>query len=249
MDEVANTKEDDVKMAFDICHELFEQNAFTKDEPNACKLHDAFGGNEGPHHNCIGCNFASGSQLVLRFLKRHKDHDDVEQDVTVYILLLYLIVEKAVIILDYLKYQSHLKSENFQTFILIKRWTNFIKHPKAFLLSHHSIYNYEDSNITYEFTPTLIINSTFVSKYYKGVGEKTKQEELNNELYALVSNKKDILVMFPNLPSLTLQFCTEYNYFVDMILSNETYKSELNNRATLENFFTKEESTDTDETD
>ncbi|MBK6701792.1 MAG: hypothetical protein IPG55_18300 [Saprospiraceae bacterium] len=249
MDDIDNIKAADTKMTFDNCHDLFEQNAFTNGEPNACKLHDAFGGNDGPHHNCIGCNFASGSQLVLRFLKRHKDLDDVEQDVTIYILLLYLIVEKAEIIIDYLKYPSHLKSKNFQIFILIKRWANFIKHPKAFLLSHHSIYNYEDSNITYEFTPTLVIDSTFVSKYYKGVSDKIKQEELNNELYDRVSNKKDILVMFPNLLLLTVQFCYEYDFFVDMILSNETYRSELNNRATLKNFFTKKESVIVEETE
>lgn len=241
MSESDYNKEDDAKQVFDICHEFFESEAFTDGEPKACKLHAAFGGNDGPHHNCIGCNFASGSQLVLRFLKRHKEHDDIEQDVTVYILLLYLIVEKAEIILDYLTYPSHLKSEKFKIFILVKRWANFIKHPKAFLLSHHATYNYEDSGITYEFTPTLEINSDFVSKFYKGVGDKTKQEKLNNDLYDLVSNKKDILVLFPNLINLTIDFCIEYNYFIQMILENEDYKLELNNKATLENYFTKED--------
>jgi len=245
MDEAPNIKEE-TKMTFDICHQLFVIEAFTEGEPNACRLHAAFGGNDGPHHNCIGCNFASGTELILRFLKRHNDHDDLEQDVTVYILLLYLIVEKAEIIFKYLKY---VKAENFKTFILITRWANFIKHPKAFLLSHHATYNYEGSTFDYEMTPNLIIDSAFVSKYYQGVRNQTKQRELNNELYNFVSNKKDILVMFPNLGELTIDFCEEYNYFVDMILANQTYIAELNDRATLENFFSEEESFDAEETE
>ena len=226
---------------FKECYSIFSSKAIGEEGyPNACKIHDAFGGREGDHHNCLGCNFADSTTLISRYLEKNDELDDIQQDFTVYILLLYLLVERIDIVFEIIQLPTNYKDKHFRIFQQIRKWANFIKHPKSFILTHHSTYDFENSGTIHnkEFTET--INHIFVDKYYKGRTNQEEQKKQNTELYSKLRNKKDILVLYPDIAKLTDNLCFAYNKFVDLIINNEVYIEILNDETTISKYFENE---------
>jgi hypothetical protein len=63
---------------------------------------------------------------------------------TKFILPAYLVVERMYEIFSIVELQESYRLKNFQTFRKIRRWANFLKHPKSFILVHHAKYLFED---------------------------------------------------------------------------------------------------------
>lgn len=226
---------------FKECFEIFSSKAIGEEGyPNACKIHDAFGGNEGEHHNCLGCNFADSTTLILRYLEKYDELDDIQQDFTVYILLLYLLVERIEIVFDIIQLPVTYKDKHFKVFQQIRKWANFIKHPKAFILTHHPTYDFENSGQKHEIMFTETVHDKFVTEYYSGQTDREKQKSQNTELYKKLRNKKDILVLFPDIATLTNKLCYSYNKFVDLIINNDVYTEILNDETTISKYFENE---------
>lgn len=223
---------------FKECYDLFLAKAFDQDKiANSCKIHNAFGGQEGQHHNCLGCNFADSSDMILRYLEQHEELTDIQQDFTVYILLLYLLVERIEIVFDIIQLPDTYKVKHFKVFQQIRKWANFIKHPKSFILTHHPVYDFENSGTVHQQQFTETIKDSFVEQYYKGHTDQNDQKKQNKELYNKLRNKKDILVLFPNIAQLTDKLCYSYNKFVDLIINNDVYIEILNDETTISTYF------------
>ena len=224
---------------FKECFDIFSIEAMDEDEtPKSCKIHDAFGGLDGQqHHNCLGCNFADSTNLIFRHLQRHEELSDIQQDFTVYILLLYLLVERVEIVFEIIQLPDTYREKHFKVFQQIRKWANFIKHPKSFILTHHSVYDFENSGTIYDKPFTETVNEQFVTQFYKGHSNQDDQKKQNKELYNRLRNKKDVLVLFPDIAKLTHKLCYSYNKFIDLIINNDVYIDILNDEATISSYF------------
>lgn len=195
---------------FKECFDLFLTKAMDEEgTPNACKIHEAFGGMNGEHHNCLGCNFADSTNLISRYLEKNEELTDIQQDFTVYILLLYLLVERIEIVFDIIQLPDTYREKHFKAFQQVRKWANFIKHPKSFILTHHPTYDFENSGTINEQTFTETINEQFVTHFYRHT-DQTDQKKANKELYNRLRNKKDVLVVFPDIAKLTDKLCYSY---------------------------------------
>ncbi len=226
--------------------DVYQGSAYYGDKvPLLCKIHEAFGGLEGEHHNCLGCNFADSQTMVLNYLNKHETYTNIQESITLYILTLYLLVERIDSVLDMVQVPETYREKHFKVFQQIRKWANFIKHPKAFILTHHPDYDFENSGIDFGKQFNITINDQFVTDYYKGESDPAKQKSKNKELYTKLHNQKDIHVIFPDIAQLTKKVCYSINAFAELILKNQVYTDILNDEATIAIYFENQ----TDDTD
>lgn len=222
------------------CLNILENNVTDDGTPNACKIHDAFGGLDGEHHNCLGCNFAESTDLILNYLRKNESFYDVQQSFIIYILLLYLLTERFEIIFNIIQLPDTYKTKHFKVFQQIRKWSNFIKHPKSFILTHHPEYDFENSESKMDLNSKILINDQFVESFYKGQSDPEKQKRTNKKLYETLKNQRNVIVIFPDMTSLTKKFSYSYNKFIDVICKNEAYVEILNDESTISSFFENE---------
>jgi hypothetical protein len=216
--------EDRFKRTFEV---YTQSNYPEEDDSLMCSIHSHFD-NEG--HNCIGCNLESGSLLLCDFLSDSGRLKTSEQAFTAYIWYLYLLVSKMEEYLDIMNLTTKVKSKKFGVFSKIKRWANFIKHPKAFMFVHHPTMVFEGSPDECNFLSVnkslIIIDDNFVKEHYSNGNNNTK-------LYKLVGNKEGVLVKYPDPLELMQEFIVSQKEFVQLICKNEIIREELDERATI----------------
>ena len=111
-----------------------------------CDLHDKeYLGDHKGNHVCIACTLDDSVCKLDRFLTEATDlENDEDSNVdyifTNYILLLYLTVEKLHTVFKTIGISYDFVEENWPVLIEIRKWANFIKHPKGFLFTHHPTY-------------------------------------------------------------------------------------------------------------
>ena len=210
---------------------VFKSEIYPNDESIMCSIHDTFHKKDDKAHNCIGCNFAEYTQLLNAALQNVKVTTPIEAFSST-ILYSYLLVARFEEIFKIIKLHEDYRLIHFQIFLQIRRWANFLKHPKAFMLVHHPEYYFENE-ITVEPSDKkthIIIDQEFVDKYYSGVNE-------NNKLYSLLSNRMNVVVLLPTLDTLIANFCIGQKKFIDIILKNEVFRELLDRKSTLQNYF------------
>ena len=204
----------------------FHNNSKCKGEYDTlfCNIHTHF--EDG--HNCIACNLNESNSRIERFLISFKLFDDINTTFTNFILLMYLQVECIFEYLNILGLPEQYIKKNFQTLFTIKRWANFLKHPKSFMLVHHPKFIYE--SIWEKQEKEIVINTEFVKKFYAG-------DKKNNELYKLLSNKENVLVVYPDPKKLINDFCDIQKKFCDLIAENQMIREILDDKATIKNYY------------
>lgn len=229
-------KEELIKAEFRKAFHSARKILRSKSEPLACEIHDYFASEES--HNCIGCNLAAKETHIVNFLRRYRSFKDTEESYSQYIMLCYLMIERIHEIFRIIELPESYRLQHFKTFNNVKKWANFFKHPKAFLLVHHPCYLLENDPAKPTINKkSIIIDSSFIHKYYSG-------EKNNRELYNLLTNKTDVYVILPELEELTISFCKEVRLFVDIIRDNSVYRHILNDKATYEYFYSMEDKED-----
>ncbi|MCX7544876.1 hypothetical protein [Marinicella gelatinilytica] len=118
------------------------------------------------------------------------------------------------------------RSQNYKGFNLIHKWANFIKHPKAFLLCHHPEFSFNANRSDFDF----IIDNKVVIKYYAG-------SKRNADLYKKITNKTNVLVLYPSATDLMDFFVKDVNKIIPLIEENKIYKETLSDKATFEDYF------------
>ena len=232
-----------VKSKFEDCKSIFHNALYKEGDSMMCQLHNAFEG-DGTHHNCLGCNFADATNMINNYLSTHNELKRIQQDFTIYILLLYLLVERMETILSILQVPDKYTDKHFKVFQQIRKWANFIKHPKSFILTHHPVFDFKDSglfhsskiNIDQSREYQVLINDQFVEKYYRAANSDD-QKRLNKELHSQLKNKKDVCVEFPDISALTKKFCYSVDKFVQLITKNDVYVEILTDESTISNYF------------
>jgi hypothetical protein len=221
------------------CLDLYKLHFYKRNESKFCKIHDLLKTDE-VDHNCLGCNLNESFELIIEFLKNYKHYNNLNYALTQFILIHYLLSERIETILNIISIPEYSK-EKFKILNRIKRWSNFIKHPKSFVLVHHAYYNYVDSG--FEYTPTvnfdLTIDDQFIDEFYKGHHNKEEQEKQNKKLYDKIKKSNKVLVLFPNFLKLTNDLNVCFLEFLEIIETNKIFKEKLKTEATFKNYFNK----------
>lgn len=232
----------DLKKINEECLSLIDKHLLTgngEGKYEACKIYDKLVVEDSDEHNCLGCQFMELHQEIYdNFSQIDPTGFSVEFYFKTYIFWLYQNVERIYEIFELLNPQDRsplIKTffeKNFLTTKTIKRWTNFIKHPKAFQFTHHPDYCFESDIINRE--KSIILDTTEIEKYYSGPSK-------NKELYNKIAKKDNVVVAFPNLVDLTEKFCVEFEVFTKFICENEIIASALKEETTISEYY---ESTD-----
>lgn len=225
---VESKLKDDFEKAL-IIYIQFHQKTIDEDS-FFCQIHQNF--EDG--HNCVACNLNLTNERILNFLYSYKFFNDIHSTYSIFIMLLYLQVECLFEYINLVKIPEPYILKNFRILYKIKRWANFLKHPKSFLLVHHPIWRYENDEFGKINTKNLIIDSDFVEKYYKG-------DKTNSELYRNLKKKEDVLVLFPNPEKLIEEYVLSQQKFRNLISENSIVREILEDEATIKEYFEEED--------
>lgn len=181
--------------------------------------------------DCIGENL---NQMILNleenWFVNYKPKFGLDYYFHTYILQLYLFVERVDLIFKMLKKSGNFTQFNqFQedyltTFFIIKKWANFIKHPKEFLFTHWPKYYLEGKNSLVIEEGDLIVDTTFILSHYKHEGQPTP---------IILENNQRVFVEIPDLERITFEFCDELDLFFDFICVNQDVADFLKNKSTI----------------
>lgn len=235
----AGTEPDIAKAQLKEAYEIFQQNAFDGDSvPTMCDLHDIFSSSTEPSevvtadHNCLGCNFADSITLIDSFLETHDSQSSVQTSHTIAIMLFYLLVERMDMLLKLIKLNEEIYNEDFKILMEVRKWANFIKHPKAFVLTHHPVFTFEGHkhNSTARAEAKPCVDYTFVQKYYSN-------DEKNTDLFNELENKADVLVIYPSLPKIAAKMCEAMNNLIALLRDNSVFRRILKQKSTFREYW------------
>lgn len=202
---------------------LFEGNQ----DSTFCKLHEILSTRE-TDHNCIGCNLNDILSYSRRGLESSLLFNSSSHILTSLIINLYLVVERIDTILNIIELNSAHREDNFKALNRIRKWANFIKHPKAFILCHHPIYTFQGcqhNSALHKYNP-IRIDDTFIITYYS-------DNEKNVALFNILENKENVLVVFPAVQKLIMEFVSEILHFNAVLRGNDVYRHVLADRTTF----------------
>ena len=221
MNSTNHTADEPSELEKAVLDSMFEQD---EEYANAliCNLHE-LGDSEG--HNCLACNFADIVERLKGLAQDFSKFSDAVTGKITYLLWLYLLAERMQEILMLISFPEEIKSQKFPNFLLVKRWANFFKHPKAFFLTHHAQYDQAPQGGN-----EVVIDDSFINRFYSG-------DKKNKELYERLTNKADVLVLLPDLVALTKGIGQELAYLSDVIRSNPIYGEILVNKSVLEEYY------------
>lgn len=213
------------------CEELF------------CKLHeeDYLGSPENDttiSHNCIACNLQDGNLKLYKFLNELapvKTSEDIEYASIIYYLLLYLQVEKFHTIFKFIGITFDYVEQNWETLVQIRKWANFIKHPKGFLFTHHPNYIFEDDTTIPSLQADKKNNQLFqygeIKKFYSRESDDGFKNTINE-----IGNKKNITVVLPCPLRIMKEYCKISKEFCNKIGENPHFKEILKEHSTIEDY-------------
>lgn len=199
-----------------------------------CILHHSeyLGKHDSKSHACLGCNLNTSLEFIYRFLKQNKSKKDIEYTFTNFTLLIFLLVEKLTTIFRVIGITQEYVEINWTVLVEMRKWANFVKHPKGFLFSHHPVYNFEPDDIPKKYrNHKKITFKNLVEPLYKREDENKFKETINQ-----FANKKDLIVIIPD-PE---RICKELNIvcweFCKKIKDNEHFKQILKETSVLDNY-------------
>jgi hypothetical protein len=210
---------------------LFEHQLYSGERPEVCRItYEVFeNAYDSPHHNCIGCNLLESTDLLYQYLQINQGpYHKLYPTYATYFMLLYLLVERLDTILNLVELPKSYREKHFKVLLRIRRWANFLKHPKAFLLVHHPVYTCVGAGNIQELSKNanVTVDENFVARYYSN-------DDRNETLYKTLENKDDVLVIFPDAVHLTSEFCAAIKEFIDLLRDNAVYKEILDERSTF----------------
>ncbi len=217
---------------FERTYQVFKECAFSGGEPVLCQLHDAFGTFDSPHHNCLGCNFADSTELILNFLGTYHMQRNIQFAFSTFMVLAYLLVERMDTVLNIVELNKGYRGRHFGVLLSIRKWANFLKHPKAFILTHHPRFTYVGAPDCREQVASadVVIDRDFVDRYYSN-------DEKDRELYRVLENKERVLVVFPSAVDTAEKLCAAMADCVSLIRDNKVYREVLEGRSTFRDYW------------
>lgn len=224
---------------FESAYKIFHERIQSKQL--MCSIYDVFAQPGTQNHNCLGCNFDEMADQILKFLDTCANNNNLflpQQSVAIYALLLNSVWERITDIFKIISLPESYLVRHFGAFIRARRRANFFKHPKAFAwMVHHPVYTFEGSNHSEAFLNDqdyLKIDDEFLQKYY--VSEKTK-----GLTAAFEGQENKVVVILPDLKTLTTDICACMEKFIEIITENKVYWEILDQKSTFINYFSENE--------
>jgi len=226
---------------YKIAFKIFGERTQRQDKRLMCELHDVFAGPESRNHNCLGCNFDEMVDQILKFLfvcQNTSGYFTTQQAFYIYALLLSVVLDRMDAVFKIISLPKDSRVLYFGAFIKARKWAIFFKHPKAFAwMVHHPEYTYENSPHSISFTSNPSykkVNYDFVKKYY---ADNENSEGLTGEFSG---HENKIVVVLPDIETLTLDICSCLEKFVE-IVSKKEYREILEEKSTLVNYFSEQD--------
>lgn len=223
---------EELKSEFTSASKNFNDNLF--DDPyysKFCYIHKHLESGK-KDHNCLGCNLNNILMFTQVQIQQALKMDNIEHIYFQTIIALYLAVERMDTVLNIINLNKTYRDNHFKTIQRIRKWANFIKHPKAFMFCHHPAFTFKgcsfNSEIRKEFNQ--IIDESFILSFYSN-------NEDNDKLYQKLENKEKILVIFPNIKKMIDGFVEEATKFVSIVENNEVYREILTTKGTFLDYF------------
>lgn len=203
-----------------------------------CQIHDAFVGEDEKKHNCLGCNLqdvASHVYWYLECLPSEGAFFNPHYPTSLYLFLLNTLWDRISDILDIIGVPEEYRARHFEPFRRVRRWANFFKHPKEFAwIVHHPSFVFDDSRSfegrNYSDDQKLYVDDEFVKEFYSCERQKGLRKRL-------MAARKDVVVILPNVESLTSGVCDCIHKFVELITKNPAYREILDDKCTIENYY------------
>jgi hypothetical protein len=215
-----------IRQEFKKVFELFVAHNYPKQkETLMCSIHESF---HGEGHNCVACNLENSSKLIANYLKYYNTFETIQSVFTTYLWFLYLMTTRMEEYIDIMSLPEGIKQKKFGTFQKVKRWANFIKHPKAFMFVHHPCYSFEGTPFPLGYDNSqhvVVINDEFVKEFYSG-------SKNNRKLLDHLVKKEGVIVEFPNPVILMQEFVIAQKNFVELICDNKMIRELLDDKAT-----------------
>lgn len=206
-----------------------------------CRINDQFVGPDGLNHACIGCNLDDQTQQIsklLLLLAQNSVELDVHHRFSLYVSALNGIWERLRDIFEIISVPEGYLKRHFDSFMVVRKWANFFKHPKTFgWFVHHPIYTIRDSDHHRQLIATSaayrFVDNEFLEKYYSADCKKNAHK-LRGEF---VGFERSTVVLLPNISDLTTAVTTCMGRFVTIITQNPIYVEMLSDHAVIENYF------------
>jgi hypothetical protein len=214
--------------------EIFLSKLYRDNKPHsrACNIYDTITQGEKNCEDCLGENLNSLIVTVVDdFFTNYTPAISTKTDFyfSTYNFWLYTFVERIDFIFKILnkdnqnKLFSDFHRNNFKTLADIRKWMNFIKHPKEFLFCHWPKYVFQKSDIPIN-EKVITIDLKFIRKHYSQTENRVDKLEKQDQVWVLV----------PNLVELTEKFCDELNTFFDFICNNKIVSDYLKEKTSIE---------------
>ncbi len=183
-------------------------------------------------HACLGCTLNDSLEKIYRFLKQNESKDDTEYTFTIFILLNYLLIEKLTTIFKVVGITQQYVEEKWNVMVELRKWANFVKHPKGFLFSHHAEYHFENEPLPEKWKHYKHVTfKNFVEPLYKHEDEKKFTQSI-----AQFENKPDLLVIIPDPVRLSRELIHTSKEFCEKIKNNVHFQEILTKHSVLENY-------------
>jgi len=224
--------EKELKKEFQTASADFDKHLFDKPQYSKfCYIHKHLESGT-KDHNCLGCNLNNILMFTQVQIQQALKMDNIEHIYFQVIMSLYLAVERMDTVLNIVNINKPYRDKHFKTIHRIRKWANFIKHPKAFMFCHHPSFTFNgcsfNSTIRKEFSQ--IIDEPFILTYYSNNDD-------NDKLFQVLENKEKVLVVFPNITKLIKGFAEEANKFVSIVENNEVYREILTTKSTFLDYY------------
>lgn len=201
----------DYKIVHSKCKEEFLKLFPDNKESIACDIWDVCVAGANPEtENCIGENF---NQLLHKIKDNWFDDKNNFVDSPyfysdTYLMWLYLVVARV----NEVFYTLGIDRERlftFRSFLEIRLWANFLKHPKDFMYTHWPQHIFEEErNDLVGGENSIIINFDYLQKHYAGA---------QNEKPIALKKNLDVVIEHPNLIRLTSGFVRDFKDFKDIV--------------------------------
>lgn len=194
--------------------------------PTISKIHQGLNRKQDSSHSCFGCSLADTVLLISNYLHKYSTFVDIKEDLSSYILLQNLLVDRLDTILDIVEMPKEIRIKEFDIFKKINAWAYFLKQRPVFISKYPTLYVLENNMVSLDFKSySLIVNDDFVDKFYKmRLSRGNFLTEFAKMGYKLESlSDKPILLIVPDIADITNQLCCAVNSFTAILLSEKKY--------------------------
>ena len=203
-----------------------------------CGIYEAYSGPDQVNHNCLGCNLDAITAQIAKFLRAAAGGHtgfSAEESFSVFAFLINTLWERINDVFDVVAVPEGYRKRHYEAMYRMRRWANFFKHPKEFgWLVHHPQYLFEGTpeagKALAKDSGLLVIEEAFLKKYFSAERVKGLAKEFNG-------NENKVVVLLPDVASVTEKICVCLANFVEVVTKNPVYYEILNDRTTLTNYF------------